>query len=280
MTKPSSLPMPCLLYGTAWKKEKTADLVSLAVKNGFRGIDTACQPKHYNERGVGEALKRLFCEGISRSDLYVQTKFTPVNGQDPSTIPYDKRASLDEQVAESFVVSKKNLGVDYVDGLILHAPLDNFDQTMIVWQAMEHIYKLGEAKQIGLSNCYELEMLQQLYESASIKPTILQNRFYQATNYDHEIRRWCKEKMVYQSFWTLTANPEILSSEILQTTALRYQRTVVQILFRFLVDSNIVPLTGTSSELHMKEDLAILNFDLPKTVIEEIGVLFKPSVCS
>jgi len=42
-----------LMYGTAWKKEKTAELVSLALKCGFRGIDTACQPKHYNEPGVG-----------------------------------------------------------------------------------------------------------------------------------------------------------------------------------------------------------------------------------
>ena len=58
--------MPALIYGTAWKKERTAELVMAAVKAGFRGIDTACQPKHYHEAGVGEALIALKKEGFER----------------------------------------------------------------------------------------------------------------------------------------------------------------------------------------------------------------------
>jgi diketogulonate reductase-like aldo/keto reductase len=83
----SNSAMPRLLYGTAWKKEKTADLVTTAVKYGFRGVDTACQPKHYNEAGVGEAIRRLANEGISRRDLYIQTKFTPLMVRIPLTFP-------------------------------------------------------------------------------------------------------------------------------------------------------------------------------------------------
>ena len=181
----SGVTMPCLLYGTAWKKNKTSDLVTTAVKYGFRGIDTACQPKHYNEVGVGEAIQRLAKEGINRKDLYIQTKFTPSNGQDPLNIPYNIKAPLNEQVAQSFEASQKNLGVSYVDGLILHSPLENIDQTMVVWQAMEQIYKQGGTKLIGISNCYDLETLQLLYDSAFIKPAILQNRFYQDTGYDN-----------------------------------------------------------------------------------------------
>jgi diketogulonate reductase-like aldo/keto reductase len=267
----SSIAMPRLLYGTAWKKEKTADLVTTAVKYGFRGIDTACQPKHYNEAGVGEAIQRLTSVGITRSDLYIQTKFTPLNGQDPLNIPYDRKAPLSEQVAQSFEVSKKNLGVSYVDGLILHSPLENIDQSMIAWHALEQIYKQGGTKQIGISNCYDLEIVKQLYETAFIKPAILQNRFYQDTGYDSEIRMWCQErKIIYQSFWTLTANPQILSSEAVQKAAQTYQKTAAQIFFRVLVDIGIVPLIGTRSEKHMKEDLDIFNFDLPTTVIQEI----------
>lgn len=56
--------VPAVFYGTAWKKDKTADLVELALRTGFRGIDTACQPKHYNEPGVGEGIAR---SGIPRS---------------------------------------------------------------------------------------------------------------------------------------------------------------------------------------------------------------------
>ncbi len=275
ITTLSGVAMPCLLYGSAWKKDKTADLVAAAVKYGFRGIDTACQPKHYNEAGVGEAIQRLSSEGITRKDLYIQTKFTPLNGQDPLNIPYDRKAPLSEQVAQSFEVSKQNLGVSYVDGLILHSPLENIDRSMIAWQAMEQIYNQGEIKQIGISNCYDLEMLKQLYEAAFIKPAVLQNRFYQDTNYDNEIRKWCQErKIIYQSFWTLTANPQILANETVQEAAQTYQKTAAQIFFRVLVDIGIVPLTGTCSDKHMKEDLEIFNFDLPIAVTQEITSLF------
>lgn len=274
----SGIPMPSLIYGTAWKKDKTADLVTKAVKYGFRGIDTACQPKHYNEAGVGEAIQRLTSEGINRKDLYIQTKFTPLNGQDPFDIPYDRKAPLNKQVAQSFEMSKKNLGVSYVDGLIMHSPLENIDRSMIVWKAMEEVYKQEGTKQIGISNCYNLEMLTQLYEAAFIKPTILQNRFYKDTDYDNEIRQWCQEKnIIYQSFWTLTANPQILSSEPIQKTAQTYQKTAEQIFFRALVDIGIVPLIGTCSDEHMKEDLEIFNFDLPITVIQEITSLLTSS---
>lgn len=76
--------MPPLIYGTAWKKERTADLVIQAIKAGFCGIDTACQPKHYNESLVGEALVKLGKHNISRDSLFLQTKFTPLSGQDPN----------------------------------------------------------------------------------------------------------------------------------------------------------------------------------------------------
>ncbi len=275
MANVTGVAMPRLLYGTAWKKDRTADLVVKAVKQGFRGIDTACQPKHYNEAGVGEAISKLASAGIPRKDLYIQTKFTPLNGQDPFNIPYNKKASLNEQVVESFEISKKNLGVSYIDGLILHSPLENMDQLMVVWQAMEEIHKQGGTKLIGISNCYDVQLLQQLYEAATIKPTILQNRFYEDTHYDSELRTFCiEQKMIYQSFWTLTANPHILSSKAVQEASQAYQKTAPQILFRTLVDLGMVPLTGTSSEQHMKEDLDIFNFTLPESVTQEIASLF------
>ena len=117
----STAPIPSLLYGTAWKKERTEELVELAIRSGFRGVDTACQPKHYYEPGVGAALQKLIQEGfISRDKMFLQTKFTSLNGQDPSNIPYDKNAPLNEQVQQSFLKSLENLKTDYLDSLVLH----------------------------------------------------------------------------------------------------------------------------------------------------------------
>lgn len=267
--------MPHIIYGTAWKKEQTAVWVEQALEMGFRGIDTACQPKHYFEPGVGIALSDSFKRGLSREQIYLQTKFTPLSGQDPLQLPYDAQATLPEQVAQSFQTSLKNLQTDYLDCLVLHSPLTDREQLLQVWQAMEHIVQTGGAKQLGISNCYDPEVLQFLYDAAAIKPAVIQNRFYADTGYDREIRDICKQQnIIYQSFWTLTANPQILTADYIQNLADQYNRTPEQIFFRYLTQIGIVPLTGTTSTQHMREDLAIIEFELtPEECVEIDGLL-------
>ena len=86
--------VPTLLYGTAWKEERTADLVAQALRQGFRGLDTANQRRHYHEAEVGRALQaELARETIRRDDVFVQTKFTFRIGQD-HRLPYDPAAPL------------------------------------------------------------------------------------------------------------------------------------------------------------------------------------------
>lgn len=265
--------MPQIIYGTAWKKERTAELVTAAIQAGYRGIDTACQPKHYNESGVGEALKRV-ADTIPRTELYIQTKFTPINGQDLQTVPYEVKGSLSDQILQSFEVSKKNLHLDYLDGLLLHSPLESLQETLIAWKIFEKIHQQEGAKRIGISNCYDLRMIKHIYEAAVIKPTILQNRFYPVTRYDHDIRAWCLENNVtYQSFWTLTANPHLLESKAVRQASQKYRKTPAQVLFRFLTQIGIVPLTGTTSLQHMSEDLDIFLFTLTFTEIQEMLLL-------
>jgi diketogulonate reductase-like aldo/keto reductase len=256
-------PLPALIYGTAWKKEHTAALVQLAIEQGFRGIDTACQPKHYDEPGVGAGIAASSSGGVKRRDLYVQTKFTPLDGHDPKRIPYDPAAPLAEQVAQSFQASLRNLQTDYLDCLVLHSPLATADQTNIVWKAMEEIVASGGARCIGISNCYSLDELRALHASARVKPAVVQNRFHTQTGYDREIRAFCKRNgIIYQSFWTLTANAHVLRSAPVESLARKYGRTPAQILFRHLTQDGIVPLTGTRSPQHMREDLAIFEFEL------------------
>jgi diketogulonate reductase-like aldo/keto reductase len=255
--------MPRIIYGTAWKKADTERLVSMAIRRGFRGIDTACQPKHYDEAGVGAGVAACLSRELTRADLYLQTKFTSVTGQDPMSIPYDPGAPLPLQVAQSFAASLRNLQTSYVDCLVLHSPLPNPRQTLEVWQAMESLVAGGVVRQLGISNCYELRQLQALYQAAHIKPTVVQNRFYADTRYDREIRAFCRgQRIIYQCFWTLTANPRVLADAAITSLASKYGRTPAQILFRYLTHSDIVPLTGTRSDAHMRQDLAIFDFRL------------------
>src|ERR1700689_4956655 len=115
-------PVPDFLYGTAWKEDRSAALTELALRAGFRAIDTANQRRHYFEAGVGEGLAAAYQAGIvTRADLFLQTKFPYRRGQD-HPLPYDPAAALSAQVAQSLASSLEHLRCDYVDSFILHGP--------------------------------------------------------------------------------------------------------------------------------------------------------------
>src|SRR5262245_49299529 len=106
---------PRFLYGTAWKEDQTHRLTTLALEQGFRGIDTANQRKHYFEAAVGEAVRAALTSGlVKREDVFLQTKFTFRDGQD-HRLPYDPASPVPKQVEQSFASSLEHLGVEAID---------------------------------------------------------------------------------------------------------------------------------------------------------------------
>ena len=264
MTTDNNDKVPSFIYGTAWKEDATAELVNMAVSTGFCGIDTANQPKHYQEPLVGEALLKLASEGIERETLFVQTKFTPVDGQD-NRIPYDPSADLTTQVKQSFESSLENLRTDYLDSYLLHGPYSHpglGDEDWEVWSAIEEFYKSGKTRFIGISNV-NIKQLKLLTEKVIIKPMVVQNRCYATQGWDREVRDFCKtNQIVYEGFSLLTANTFVLQNPKVQKIARGLGRTPEQVVFRFSMQVGILPLTGTRSEQHMKEDLQVKDFEL------------------
>jgi diketogulonate reductase-like aldo/keto reductase len=272
----SGLQMPRIIYGTAWKKEKTTEYVIQAILTGFRGVDTACQPKHYREDLVGDAIVELYKNhNITRDQIFLQTKFTSLDGQDPKNIPYDKSAKLEDQVNQSLEKSLKNLKTDYIDSYVMHSPMRTFEETMTVWKIFEAFVKSGKVKQIGISNIYSLRELMKIFKTAEIKPAVIQNRFYYQSNYDKGIRNFCSENgIIYQSFWTLTANDYIINSGLVDKLAREKNYTHEQIFFKYVMQLGIVPLIGTTSLNHMKDDLDVLNMeDLTEEEMDGINAL-------
>jgi len=277
--------MPRLIYGTAWKKDRTTDLVKKAILAGFRGVDTACQPKHYSEHLVGKAVQELRDQNkIKREDLFIQTKFTSLDGQDPNQpLPYQRDAPLTEQVFQSFQTSQKNLQTDYIDSLVLHSPMKTHKDTMEVWRAFEELHKQGKVKQLGISNIYNFSQFKKLWNDAVVKPSVVQNRFYQESSYDVELREFLKDQakdggeVFYQSFWTLTANPHVLQAPSMLEISKRTNKTPAQIFFKYLQHHHICPLTGTTNDEHMKQDLEVLDpaFQLSAEDIAKIDALVK-----
>ena len=120
------------------------------------------------------------------------------------------------------------------------------------------VVQSGLVASIGISNCYTPELFRALCEKTRVKPSVLQNRFYAKTGYDVELRALCATHRVrYQSFWTLTANPHVLSDPRLRSIADRHGLTPAQTFFRGLMQHGIVPLTGTCLREHMQQDLDV-----------------------
>ena len=270
-------PVPDFLYGTAWKENRTAALTELALRTGFRAIDTANQRKHYHEAGVGEALAASYRAGlVTRADLFLQTKFTYQRGQD-HRLPYDPAAPLALQVAQSLASSLEHLGTDHIDSYVLHGPsgYDWTDADAEVWEAMRQERDAGRTRLLGVSNV-SLQHLARMAVMQAELPAFVQNRCFARTGWDREVRSFCHQhKIIYQGFSLLTANPEVLQHPPLIALAAQMNvgqthATPAQLIFSFARAVGMLPLTGTSSAAHMKEDLASLDLKLPPELVQAI----------
>jgi diketogulonate reductase-like aldo/keto reductase len=268
--------IPGFLYGTAWKEDDTARCVRDALKAGFRGIDTANQRVHYFEAGVGAALQAAYAEGlVERADLFLQTKFTLPRGQD-YRLPYDRGAPLATQLRQSFQGSLEHLHTEWIDSYVLHGPARSIgltDSDREMWRAIEALHEDGLVAHLGVSNV-RLDQLQGFYEGARIKPGFVQNRCSAATLWDRAVRDFCRDKEItYQGFSLLTANGDVLRDARFLEIAERYGKTPAQIVFRFALEVGMLPLTGTTDFQHMREDLAVAEFELDPADVDLIESL-------
>ncbi len=255
------------MYGTAWKEERTATLTELAIRTGFRAIDTANQRKHYFEAAVGEGLAAAYAAGIvTRTDLFLQTKFTYRQGQD-DRLPYDLAASLSIQVVQSMASSLAHLGSHYVDSYVLHGPSSGYgwsDDDSEVWQAMVKERDAGRARVLGVSNV-SLQQLEEMAATHPERPAFVQNRCYARFGWDRQVRRFCHDRgIAYQGFSLLTANRGVLTDSLVTGIAARESATPAQVVFRFAAAVGMLPLTGTSDAEHMRQDLASAGVELSR----------------
>ncbi|MBI3474856.1 MAG: aldo/keto reductase [Acidobacteria bacterium] len=273
MTTPT---IPDFLYGTAWKEDRTAALTELAIRTGFRAIDTANQRRHYFEEGVGQGLAAAYRGGVvTRSDLFLQTKFTYQRGQD-HRLPYDPAASLAVQVAQSMASSLEHLGTDYVDSYVLHGPSSGYgwtEEDAEVWEAMRKERVAGRTRLLGVSNV-SLQHLEQMAVAHSEVPTFVQNRCFARTGWDRDVRSFCRERnIIYQGFSLLTANTDVLRHHLVADAAVRANATLAEVVFSFARSVGMLPMTGTSNVDHMQQDLASRELTLPVETVQAIESL-------
>jgi diketogulonate reductase-like aldo/keto reductase len=270
------LAVPRIMYGTAWKEDRSKALVLEAIAAGFRAFDTANQRKHYVEEQVGAAVRTAIASGtVARSDLFLQTKFTYQRGQD-HRLPYEPNSDLTTQVRQSIASSLEHLSVTRVDSYILHGPSRSVGLGQAdweTWRAMEDAVDEGFVGLLGISNV-SADQLDALLARARIRPAFVQNRCLARAGWDAEVRALCHtHHIIYQAFSLLSGNRQVLVKPCVTEVVRHHNKTVPQVVFRFAVQLGMLPLTGTTDGTHMRHDLDIFDFTLTQDETETMLAL-------
>ncbi|KAJ3459228.1 hypothetical protein MRS44_015301 [Fusarium solani] len=257
--------VPSFVYGTA---EKTDPLLILsALRVGYRALDCACQAHFYDERAVGQAIASALSPvsqeglGLHRNDLFIQTKFTTPASHKPGLAPYLEDDMPEVKVRKSLDMSLTSLGIDYVDCLLLHGPMPTFEETIEIWAAMESVFG-DKVHRLGVSNV-SLEQLEGIYNVATVKPSIVQNRFWPYNHFDSGARSFCaKNNIIYQAFWVLTGNPKLLDSNFVGWSAEKMGASREDALFSLVLSlgqdgPQVSVLNGTTNPERMFRSLEV-----------------------
>jgi alcohol dehydrogenase (NADP+) len=268
--------MPALGFGTLISDlSLTITATRDALEAGFRHLD--CAERYANEREVGTALQTgLAAGGISREDIFITTKLWNTNHRP-------------ERVEPAFEASLERLGLKYLDLYLIHTPFafrpgddqDPRDQNgnvlydsgvtlLDTWTAMESLVDHGKCGAIGLSDI-GLNELKPLYESARIKPAVVQVESHPYLP-ETELLGFCKQKgIVFLAFAPLGhgMRPGLLEDPVVSAVAARVGKTPAQVLLAWAVQRGTGVLTTPRSAARARE-----NFDisaLPEDAVDEIS---------
>ena len=238
----NGIEIPTLGFGVYQIDEKHCEQAVLnAIDVGYRLIDTATA--YQNERQVGNAIK---VSGIDRKDLFITTKL------------WLNRASY-EGAKIQFEQSLNLLQVDYIDLYLIHQP---FGDIYGAWHAMEELYGQGKIKAIGVSN-FQPDRLADLMAFNKIKPAVNQievNPF----NQQLQAAPWMQSKTIQPEAWAPFAEGknDIFNHPVLTAIGNKYNKSVGQVILRWLMQRQIVCLAKSVRKERMTENLNIFNFEL------------------
>lgn len=233
-------------------KEDCKESVLTALKTGYRHIDTA--QSYFNESEVGEALKE---SDVPRKEIFLTTKVWIDNYGDGKT--YD-----------SVVESLKKLQTDYLDLILLHQPVGDY---YAAYRDLEKLYEEGKVRAIGVSNFYP-DRLVDLCMFAKIKPMVNQIEV-NAFNQQVEAKKWADKYGVVLEAWAPFAEGRnnMFHNEVLQAIGEKHNKSVAQVILRWLYQRGIVSLAKSVHEERIKENFDIYSFELDNDDMKKIETL-------
>ena len=249
----NGIEMPQIGFGV-WKIpfNQTAKVVTDAIKNHYRLIDTAKQ--YGNEEQVGQGIKD---SGIEQKQLFLTTKI--FNGDQGD---FDKlRNAFNEQL--------KKLGTDHVDLLLLHWPV--FNKYIESWRALEAIYNDGQARSIGVCN-FDVDHLQKLMDHANIMPMVNQIEFNPRIHQPDTVA-FCQDNHIQLEAWSPLGNGQLLSSPVISKIAKEHGKTPAQVILRWELQQGFIVIPKSVHEERMRENRDINDFELDADEMEVIAML-------
>ena len=260
VTLNNGIEMPRLGLGV-FRVENSPELINavkVAIENGYRSIDGAAI--YGNEEAMGEGIRQGIKEaGISREDLFITSKVWNVDLGYESTIA-------------AYEASLERLGLDYLDLYLIHWPVEG--KYKEAWRALEHLYKEGRVKAIGVSN-FQVHHLQDLLSDAEIKPVINQIELHPYLS-QQKVREFCKENDIQVEAWSpLMAGNGLLENETLKEIAKKYNKTAAQVVLRWDLQSQVVTIPKSTNEKRLIENIDVFDFNLSDDDIAKIDSLNK-----
>lgn len=250
----NGMEMPMLGLGTFLTQgEECENSVCTAIRNGYRLIDTA--EAYGNEEQVRNGIKR---SGIDRKELFLVTK---VNFRS-----YEKTEEVVNQ-------SLKNLQTDYLDMVLLHWPFGNYYKA---WQELEKIYEAGKIRAIGISN-FNPDRMIDLISFHKVKPVInqIETHLYCQRIKEHVWEE--KYGVAHMAYAPLGQGhlDAMFREETVKKLAIKYGKTVAQILLRFNIQNHVVVIPKSIREEHIRENIDIFDFSLTEDEVKELQALIK-----
>lgn len=254
ITLNNGVKMPAIGYGVFRMKDpaECEEAVVQAIQSGYRLIDTAAA--YENEEAVGRAIRRC---GVPREELFITTKLWITD-------------TSYEGAKRGFARSMERLGLDYVDLYLIHQPYNDYYGA---WRALEELYAAGKARVIGVDN-FTPDKLADFVFWNKVKPAVNLvecNAFFQR----EEERRYMESQNIQMQAWSPLAAGQgrLFENETLRALAATHNKTVAQIVLRWLVQRNIVPLVKSANPERMRENLEIFDFALTDAEMQQIAAL-------
>ncbi|WP_397538656.1 aldo/keto reductase [Rummeliibacillus pycnus] len=250
--------IPAVGYGTFRVKDsdELAEKVTLAIKEGYRHIDTA--HIYGNEESVGRDIKKAIDEGlVSREELFVTSKV------------WNDGLTYDETI-EAYEESIRKLGLDYLDLYIIHWPGQD-DNYIEVYKALEELYNKNKVKTIGVSN-FHVHHLEELLANTTVVPAVNQIEF-QPRLTQMEVREYCKKHGIQVEAWSPLMNGEILNDPTLVEIAEKYHKSTAQVVLKWDLQNDVITIPKSMTPSRIRENLDIYDFTLSGEELEKISSL-------